>query len=27
MRVFAKEYPDFPIVQVPLAQSENEFMQ
>jgi len=27
MRAFAKEYPDFPIVQVPLAQLENEFMQ
>jgi len=27
MRAFAKEYPDFPIVQVPLAQLENEFVQ
>lgn len=27
MRVFAKEYPNFPIVQVPLAHSENEFVQ
>ncbi len=27
MRAFAKEYPDFPIVQVPLAQPENDFVQ
>jgi len=27
MRAFAYAYPDFPIVQVPLAQSENEFVQ
>jgi len=27
MRAFAEEYPDFPIVQVPLAQLENEFVQ
>ncbi len=27
MRAFAKEYPDYPIVQVSLAQSENEFVQ
>ena len=27
MRAFAEAYPDFPIVQVPLAQNENEFVQ
>ena len=27
MRSFAESYPDFPIVQVPLAQSKNEFVQ
>jgi predicted nuclease of restriction endonuclease-like (RecB) superfamily len=27
MRAFAEAYPDFPIVQVPLAQSESEFVQ
>ncbi len=27
MRSFAKAYPDFPIVQVPLAQNKDEFMQ
>lgn len=27
MRAFAKAYPQFPIVQVPLAQSQNEFVQ
>lgn len=27
MRAFAEAYPQFPIVQVPLAQSENEFVQ
>ena len=27
MRAFADAYPDFPIVQVPLAQKKNEFVQ